>query len=134
MRITTQVEISNPFAEGKVLRCSMFVDSGLIESGAGGLNLPKAWKRELGTFLQSEPLELVLANGEVVEGEVCGPVAIRIEGFRKIFNEVMFIDTEPVRDTGEYETFLGAMILAQAQAAVDMLGHRLVPVRYVDCK
>lgn len=32
------------------------------------------------------------------------------------------------------EPLLGYVILEQAQAAVDMLGHRLVPVRYIDMK
>ena len=43
-------------------------------------------------------------------------------------NEAMFADTQ---DTEEP---LGYVILAQAQAAVDMIGHRLAPVRYVDLK
>ena len=37
-------------------------------------------------------------------------------------------------DEGEYEPLLGYVILEQAQAAVDMLGHRLVPVKYIDMK
>jgi len=31
-----------------------------------------------------------------------------------------------------YESLLGYVILEQTQIAVDMLGHRLVPVRYID--
>ena len=37
-------------------------------------------------------------------------------------------------DEGEYEPLLGYVILEQAQAAVDMLGYRLVPVKYIDMK
>jgi hypothetical protein len=37
-------------------------------------------------------------------------------------------------DDGDYEPLLGYVILEQAQVAVDMLGHRLVPVKYIDCK
>jgi len=77
--------------------------------------------------------EFVLANNEVVQGVACGPVGIRIEGFRKIFNEVMFMDVEPAED-GEYQPLLGYVILEQAQVAVDMLGHRLVPVKHIDCR
>ena len=42
----------------------------------------------------------------------------------------MFADAQD--DTEE--PLLGYVILEQAQAAVDMLGHRLVPVPYVDMK
>jgi hypothetical protein len=45
----------------------------------------------------------------------------------------MFMDMEPT-DDGEYQPLLGYVILEQAQVAVDMLGHRLVPVKYIDCK
>lgn len=37
-------------------------------------------------------------------------------------------------ENDEYEPLLGYIILEQAQAAVDMLGHRLVPVKYIDMK
>ena len=67
---------------------------------------------------------------EVVRGEACGPVRIRMEGFRPIFNEAIF----PESEDGNPEPLLGYVILEQAQAAVDMLGHRLVPVRDIDLK
>ena len=60
---------------------------------------------------------------------VCAPVEIEIQGFRPVVNEVMFVET---REEGE--PLLGYVILEQAQAAVDMLGHRLVPVPYMDMK
>ncbi|MBA7706314.1 hypothetical protein ES703_115166 [subsurface metagenome] len=127
-RIVAQVEVSNPSDEGRVLTCSTFVDT-----GAAGLILPMVWKERLGEFSSSEVVDLVLANNEVVKGEACGPAGIQIEGFRKIFNEVTFMEMEKKED-GEYEPLLGYIILEQAQAAVDMLGHRLVPVKYIDCK
>ena len=58
---------------------------------------------------------------------------IRIDGFRPVSNEVVFVDMGS-EDEGEYEPLLGYVILEQAQAAVDMLGHRLVPVKYIDMK
>ena len=86
---------------------------------------------------------MLLANGEAVRGEACAPVAIAIEGFRPVVNEVVFVDGRDAQNTpcgdgadfrnGE-EPLLGYVILEQAQAAVDMLGHRLVPVRYLDMK
>ena len=63
---------------------------------------------------------------------VCGPVTIQIEGFRPIVTEVIFIEMEP-RD-GRYDALLGYLVLEQSSAAVDMVAHRLVPVRYVDAK
>ena len=124
-RIIVQTEVANPFDGGKSIRCGMLVDT-----GAGALILPLAWKERFGNFQHSEPVELQLANQEVVRGEACGPVRIRMEGFRPIFNEAIFLDSED----GEPEPLLGYVILEQAQAAVDMLGHRLVPVRYIDLK
>ena len=127
-RIVAQVEISNPSNEGKTLKCSMFVDT-----GAAGLILPMVWRNRLGKFSSNEIVDLILANNEVVKGEACGPVGIKIEGFRKIYNEVIFMEMERAEDV-EYEPLLGYVILEQAQIAVDMLGHRLVPVKYIDCK
>ena len=102
----------------------------LVDTGAGALILPMAWKERLGTFQHSEPVELQLANREVVRGEACAPVRIKMEGFRPVFNEAVFLESVD----GDPEPLLGYVILGQAQAAVDMLGHRLVPVRYIDLK
>lgn len=127
-RIVAQVKIINLFDEDKFIQCGMFVDT-----GAGALILPKAWKERLGKFKRSEPVELQLANQEVVQGEACWPVEIKIEGFRSVSNEVIFVDMEADKDD-DYEPLLGYVVLEQAQAAVDMLGHRLVPVKYIDMK
>ena len=122
-RIIAQTEISNPLDEGKTLTAGMLVDT-----GAGALVLPAAWKEKLGRFLHEEMVELVLANGDTVRGEACAPAKIEIEGFRAAFNEVLFV---PGEDT---EPLIGYVILEQAQAAVDMVGHRLVRVPYVDLR
>lgn len=127
-RIIAQTKVTNLFDEDKFIHCGMFVDT-----GAGALFLPSAWKERLGEFRRSEAVELLLANRDVVRGEACGPVEIRIEGFRPVSNEVVFVDMESDEDDA-YEPLLGYVILEQAQAAVDMLGHRLVPVRYIDMK
>ena len=78
-------------------------------------------------------MSLQLANQDVLEGEACWPVEIEIDGFRPVSNEVIFVDMEGGEDDG-YEPLLGYVILEQAQAAVDLVGHRLVPVRYIDMK
>jgi len=63
---------------------------------------------------------------------VCAPVQVQIEGFRPIATEVLFVDMEP--HEGKYEPLVGYIVLEQSQAAVDMLGHRLVPVKHLDLK
>ena len=127
-RIVVQANVTNLFEEDKFIRCAMLVDT-----GTGALILPMAWKERFGKFKRSEAVELHLANQEVPQGEACWPVEIRIDGFRPVSNEVVFVDMGSV-DDGEYEPLLGYVILEQAQAAVDMLGHRLVPVKYIDMK
>ena len=127
-RIIVQTRVTNLFDESKFIECGMFVDT-----GTGALILPVAWKERLGNFMRSEVVELRMANGEVVRGEACWPVEVRIEGFRAVSNEVIFVDIGQEEGDG-YEPLLGYVILEQAQAAVDMLGHRLVPVKYIDMK
>ena len=127
-RIIAQTKITNRLDEDKSIHCGMLVDT-----GAGALILPRAWKARLGTFLRSEPVPLMLANQEVVSGEACAPVEIHIEGFRPVWNEVVFLDSKS-DDKEEFEPLLGYVVLEQAQAAVDMVGHRLVPVPYIDMK
>ena len=75
-----------------------------------------------------------MATGDVLRGEACWPVEIEIEGFRPVANEVVFLEMDEGDEEMSQEPLLGYVILEQAQAAVDMLGHRLVPVRYIDMK
>lgn len=132
-RIVVNTQVTNHFDGGKSLQTPMLVDT-----GAGALILPVSWKARLGTFQHTEAVELLLANGEAIRGEACAPVEIKIDGFRPVFNEVVFVDSPPAQDgqpsQQDDEPLLGYVILEQAQAAVDMLGHRLVPVRYIDMK
>lgn len=46
---------------------------------------------------------------------------------------MVFLDAESGREE-DFEPLLGYVILGQAQAAVDMVRHRLVPVPYIDMK
>ena len=127
-RIVARTKVTNLFDEDKSVECGMLVDT-----GASALFLPSAWKERLGEFKRSEPVKLQLANQDIVEGEVCWPVEIEIEGFRPVSNEVVFVDMMP-GSTGEPTPLLGYVVLEQAQAAVDMLRHQLVPVPYLDLK
>ena len=129
-RVIAQTKVTNLFDEGKAIECGMLVDT-----GASALFLPRSWKARLGQFQRSEPVKLQLANQDIVEGEACWPVEIEIEGFRPVSNEVVFVDMVPGNTPGEQPTpLLGYVVLEQAQAAVDMIGHRLVPVPYLDLK
>ena len=77
-------------------------------------------------------VELETATQEIVTGDVYGPVRIQIEGFQPIFSEVLFVEMKPA--DGAYEPLIGYIILEQSQAGVDMLGHRLVPIKHMDLK
>ncbi len=104
----------------------------LVNTGASYMVLPSAWRDRLGELDEIAVIQLENATQETVEGLICGPVRIQIEGFRPIYNEVLFIDMKP--ENGEYELLIGYVILEQAQIAVDMLGHRLIPVKRMDLK
>ncbi len=92
--------------------------------------LPAAWKDRLGKF-NSRSIELETATRGTIKGEVCGPVRVQLKGFRPIFTEVVF--EEPQADT-EFEPLIGNIVLAQSQARVEILSHRLVPIKHMDLK
>jgi hypothetical protein len=94
--------------------------------------LPMAWRDQLGDLTEYGKIQLELANQETAEGAVCGPVEIQIGEHRPVCTEVVFVDMEP--KNGDYEPLVGYIPLEQSQLAVDMLGHRLDPVKYLDLK
>ncbi|MGU9952073.1 MAG: aspartyl protease family protein [Gammaproteobacteria bacterium WSBS_2016_MAG_OTU1] len=104
----------------------------LVDTGASYLVLPLAWKERFGEFPWEEKVELQTATQEIVRGIMCGPVRITVEGFRPISAEVLFLKMSS--ENGEYEPLLGYIPLESCGAAVDMLGHRLLPVQYMDLK
>ncbi len=126
-RIITPITITNALDPTQEIRCDVLVDT-----GASGLVLPAAWKDRLGALPVVRTVEMETADQRVVSADVCGPVRIRIEGFDTIFNEVTFLEMH--RENGGYEPLLGYIILEQSRAAVDMIGHRLVKVKYLDLK
>jgi predicted aspartyl protease len=126
-RITAPVTVLNLTGA----KLSKNIDA-LVDTGAGYLTLPLAWKEQFGPFAFEEAVELQTATQEIVKGTVCGPARIKVEGFRAISGEILFLNMQP--DNGEYEPLLGYIVLEQCGAAVDMIGHRLVPVRYMDMK
>ena len=126
-RILVSVKIENVRDGSKSLSSNAFVDTEFSL-----MVLPAAWKDRLGDLESTRTIKLGTATRGTITGEVCGPVKIQIEGFRPIFNEVAFVEMKPA--DGEYEPLIGYIVLEQSQAAVDMLGHRLVPIKHMDLK
>jgi predicted aspartyl protease len=126
-RIVSSVKIGNLADPSKSIRFDALVDT-----GSSFLVLPNAWRDRLGDLEVLDTINLETATQETVQGEVCGPVRIQIEGFRPIFNEVLFVEMRP--EDGIYEPLIGYIVLEQSQAGVDMLGHRLVPIKHMDLK
>ena len=126
-RIIASVKIDNASDSSKTIRCDALVDT-----GASFMVLPTAWRDRLGDLESTTQIEMETATQERIKGDVCGPVRIQIEGFRPIHTEVSFVDMKP--QDGEYEPLIGYIVLEQSQAAVDMLGHRLVPIQHMDLK
>ena len=120
-RILTSVTIENVADPSKSIRCDALVDT-----GASHLVLPKAWMERLNLSLMQK-LGVETATQQIVTGELCGPAKIQIEGFRAIYNEVLFVDMTP--SDGFYEPLLGYLALEQSGAAVDVLGRRLLHVK-----
>ncbi|MCY3022951.1 MAG: hypothetical protein NTW87_28575 [Planctomycetota bacterium] len=126
-RVAASVKIENLLVPDKKIRCDALVDT-----GASHMILPAAWRERLGDLEQVRTVRCETATQAAVSGAVCGPVRIQIEGFEPIFSEVVFIDMQP--ENGEYEPLIGYIVLEQSQAALDMVGHRLVHVKYMDLK
>ncbi len=126
-RIVASVFIDNVLAPDKKIRCDALVDT-----GASHMVLPTAWKERLGNLEEISTVEFETDTQNTARGSVCGPVRLQVEGFRPIFTEVVFVEMSP--GDGEYEPLIGYIVLEQSQAAVDMLGHRLVHVKRLDLK
>jgi predicted aspartyl protease len=126
-RIIASVTIENATDLSKGVTCDALVDT-----GASLMVLPSAWRDRFGELVAGIEVEVETATQETVTAEVCGPVRIQIEGFRSIFNEVAFIEMNPTN--GDYEPLIGYIVLEQSLASVDMLAHRLVPVKHMDLK
>ena len=126
-RIVISVSVQNISNAEHHIRCDALVDTGVSH-----LVLPSAWRGRLGDLEELDTVELEMANQQSINGAICGPVKIQIEGFRALYNEVLFVDMEP--EDGVYEPLLGYIVLEQSAAAVDMLGHRLVHVKRMDLK
>ena len=126
-RISVNVKIRNLLDDARMITCDSLVDT-----GAAYMTLPLAWKERLGNIKTIREVECETATQAVVAAEVCAPVEIVLEGFAPVVGEVLFLEMEPA--DGVYVPLVGYIVLEQAQAAVDMLGHRLIHVKHVDMK
>ncbi len=75
-----------------------------------------------------DTIDLETADQRVVEAEIYGPVWIRIDGFRRINNEVIFVEMEP--GPQGYQPLVGYTVLEMSNVVVDMTSHRLVARRH----
>ena len=126
-RITVETTIENGADSTFRVRCDALVDT-----GAACLTLPNAWRDRLGPLMRLDTVAVETATQAVVTGDICGPVLLRLERFRPVLAEVLFIEMDP--SDGQYESLIGCIPLERAQAAVDLVGHRLVKVNRVDLK
>ena len=107
----------------------------LVDTGAAYLTLPAAWRDRLGPLAHLGAVSVETATQAVVSGDICGPVLLRLLGtaqFRPIITEALFIPMESA--AGRYEPLIGYIPLEQAQAVVDLAGHRLAKFDHVDLK
>ena len=126
-RIVANVRIASLFEPEKIIECDALADT-----GAAYMVLPKAWQSRLGKLNRIREINCETATQQLVRAPVCGPVEICVEGFEPVYGEVLFLDMQPA--DGIYEPLLGYIVLEQCQAAVDMLGLRLVHVKKTDLK
>jgi hypothetical protein len=126
-RIVAHVWIKSLLDPDKKLECDALVDT-----GSAHLVLPEAWRTRLGELRTFRTIKCEVATQETVTADVCGPVEILVEGFEPVSGETLFLDMKPT--DGIYEPLLGYIPLEQCQAAVDMLGLRLIHVKKADLK
>ena len=99
-RIVTSVTVRNVLDAEKSMRMDALVDT-----GATYLVLPVAWKDRLGDFESEREVELQTAEQKVTRGTLCGPARIQVEGFSHIYNEVLFLDMDPVSSAYIYHVY-----------------------------
>ena len=126
-RIVVSIDIQNTAHPD----CARKIDA-LVDTGASHITLPSAWRDRFGSFEDEQVVDFEMASQEIATGIVCGPARIQVEGFRVIHSELLFVEMTP--EDGEYEPLLGYIALEQCGAAVDLIGHRLLPVRHMDLK
>ena len=126
-RILTHVTIVNALDPAREIGCEALVDT-----GAWGLMLPRAWKERLGAFQMTRTVEMVAADQRVVSGEVCGPVTIQIED-RVAEERSVSAALEPHVHEGHLARHR-LPALEQAGLAADPVGGRLLKIPHMDLR
>ena len=126
-RIVVSASIENGIDPSFRIRSDAFVDT-----GATYLTLPAAWRERLGRLTHLDTVSVEMAPQAVVRGDICGPVLLRVGDFRPVLTEALFV--EMALAEGRDEPLIGYIPLEQAQAVVDMAGHRLTKFERVDRK
>lgn len=88
-RIVTHVAIKNLIDT----KCNITFDA-LVDTGAAHMVLPLAWKERLGKLNKVGDIDCETATQELIKGEICGSVEIKLEGFDPICNQSL-IQTSP---------------------------------------
>lgn len=127
-KVLVPVKIENIEFPEHSLEVQAFVDT-----AAAYLTLPTSWRARLGKLRKFRTVKTQFADQRHGTADVYGPVLLKIAGFDDISTEVLFLDMHP-DDQGNFEPLLGYIPLEQANAAVDMPGRKLVPLKYVDMK
>ena len=96
----------------------------LVHTAAAYLTLPLAWKERLGNLRSFGTVRTQFADQKIGTAEVFGPVLLKINGFREINTEVLFLDMQPA-ENGGYEPLLGYIPLEQASTSSRKFFHFL---------
>ena len=84
-RIVANVSVKNLFEQDKIINFDALVDT-----GTAYMVLPPVWKERLGNLNLIRQIDCETATQEIVKGEVCGPVEIKIEGFDPFMEKCFF--------------------------------------------
>lgn len=121
-RIHSNITIRNP---ANHVQCIKSV--ACISTGVANLVLPVEWRERLGNLHSLGHVTVDIGSQRGITGEICGPVLFRIEGFRRCFTEVLFVDMVPATIDEEYEPLVGTVPIEQSGAIVDPVLNKLVP-------
>ena len=116
---TVETTIENGTDAAVGIRCDALVDTEVAY-----LTLPHAWRDRLGRLTRLDTVDVQVANQAIVSGAISGPVLLRMKRFRPDLTHVLFIDMDPTHKP--YEPLISYTPLEQAQAIVDLVGHRLL--------
>ncbi len=118
-------EIMVPITVAGILDPSQEVRcAALVDTGAHCLTLPLTWRDRFGPIPMARTVEVELADGRVVAGELCGPLGIRIADFNPVAGEVLFIDMS-ADEQGRLVPLIGHITLEQSRVVIDMATRQL---------